>query len=89
MEVINLILDIITTHGVAIAVSIALIYQNIKLTQAHKEEIQAITKADTEQIKQLNEEYNKKVEGFTNAVNNNTRVMEEFIKLTQASKVGE
>ena len=75
------ILQQVTTYGLAVVIIPLLVYLIYKISVNHKEEIKTITNAYELQLKELHEKYDKKVDGFTDAINNNTRVMEKFLEV--------
>lgn len=75
------IMQAVTTYGLAIVMCVFLCWLIYKISLNHKEELKTITEAHQAQLKELTETYNKKVDGFTNAINNNTKVMEKVLNV--------
>lgn len=76
------ILQLLGSYCFPIVIAVASIFALTKQSKDHKSEIETITKTDKEQYDELYNLYNTKVDAFTNAINNNTRVMEKFIEIT-------
>ena len=69
---------LISTIGFPIACCVFMALYMTDTSKKHREEVQEINKQHTEEVKELNRLHKEEVANMTEAVNNNTRVLERL-----------
>ena len=70
--------SLISTIGFPIACCVFMAWYMTDISKKHREEVQEINKQHTEEVKELNRLHKEEVANMTEAVNNNTRVLERL-----------
>ena len=70
--------SLISTIGFPIACCVFMAWYMADTSKKHREEVQEINKQNTEEVKELNRLHKEEVANMTEAVNNNTRVLERL-----------
>lgn len=69
---------LISTIGFPIACCVFMAWYMTDTAKKHREEVQEINKQHTEEVKEINRLHKEEVANMTEAVNNNTRVLERL-----------